>query len=308
MNLISVEDISISMINIIFFYANRYKNNIKVTTDIENKIIGLLFFEPSTRTNYSFQSAIYKTNGKFISYNHDFSSSKKGESDLDTVITMSQYCDLLIIRHPDNDFIYKCSYNNYIETPIVNAGNGSVGHPTQALIDFYTIQENIDFEKDKLHFSFVGDLKYGRAFMSTVLLIDTMCKKNKIIFHFVCNKNTKVNKYLLTKLIHPYQIHHTIESIIEYSDLIYMTRIQKERIHEPKNIIPLQLTQELLNRSKKNLCVLHPFPRNEELPEELDNDSKCKYFEQSKNGLYIRMALLNYIFNERNDDFVFDLI
>ena len=293
-SLISVDNLDKNQIKQIIQDAKSFKNRL-LKCNYRNKIFCIMFFEPSTRTNLSFQTAINKLDAKMIYYDHDMSSSKKGESIYDTIKTVENYCDAIIIRHPENKIVKQCA--EISQVPIINAGNGTGEHPTQALLDLYTILEfndniNNAFQNDKSYsfsVAFSGDLKNSRTVHSLVKLLDKLFLN--IIFYFVSSEKLKLNEDFKMKIENLYYEVDNLESIISKSDVLYMTRIQKERENNElsDNIC---LTQDILNHSKESLIVLHPLPRNNEIPQNLDSDRRCKYFEQVNNGVYIRMSVL----------------
>ena len=297
----SINDFNVEKISMIFDLSNKIKkNNLNNCFDayekekLSNTVFGLLFFESSTRTCLSFESAIHRLNGKVIKLNTDSSSKKKGESDFDTVKTIDKYVDVLIIRHPEKGFISKCK--KFTNKPIINAGDGSGEHPTQALLDLFTIKYY--FKDFPTKIAFTGDIKYSRTIHSLIYLLEKFNKN--IIYYFICDDKLKATdefkNFLEKKVTGRYNYEANINNVINQIDVLYLTRIQKERFEENSNIKYVKLTKEVLSKSKENLIVMHPLPRNDELPENLDNDNKCKYFEQVENGVFVRMALLYYIF------------
>lgn len=297
-NVISINDISIDkVINILNdAYQYKIKKSIKHTNNsLEPYNIGILFFEPSTRTMMSFQSAINRCNGKFIQYFEDSSSEKKGESFHDTIKTFEQYCDLLIIRHPDHN-IFK-NILKYTSIPLINAGDGSTEHPSQALLDLFTIQEHYN-DKDFKSILFVGDLKHSRTINSLIKLLKQIYPELKYYF-------------LSPELLHYDELLENSTVISSYDDciynidVIYMTRIQYERFNTDKSkeywqneIKKIEMTPEQMNKMKPTSILMHPLPRNEELSVLCDSNSRSKYFQQMENGVYVRMALLNYCLND----------
>ena len=305
-SVISIDDISIDKINKIFKIASKYKLNIKnsriLPRDRKNNDslkpfnIGILFFEPSTRTMMSFQSAINRCNGKFIQYYEDRSSVKKGESFHDTIKTFEQYCDLLIIRHPEHNIFSAIS--EYTNIPLINAGDGSSEHPSQALLDLFTIK---DHYKDNLKsILFVGDLKHSRTVKSLIKLL--------------CKTYGELKYYLLSPELLRYDNNSLKNSTIVSSyddcisdvDVVYMTRVQYERfsdINKTKSywqteINKITMTPDVMKNMKPISILMHPLPRNEELSILCDKDPRSKYFQQMENGVYVRMALLNYCLND----------
>jgi aspartate carbamoyltransferase catalytic subunit len=262
---------------------------------LKHKIIGLVFFEQSTRSLLSFQSAILRLGGNHLTFQKDLSSLKKGESINDTIKTIEQFCDALVIRHPEKGFLKKYKENSKI--PILNAGDGDGEHPSQAFLDLFTI---LHFHKTPFKIAFCGDLKHSRTVHSLLKLMDK-------IYEHVTIYLISTSDLILDKEYYPKRnkvVENTsLVDIIETIDVLYMTRIHKER-HDNDNkydneYVNSHLTSDLLERSKKDMIVLHPLPRNEELPEELDNNNKIKIFEQLKCGVYIRMALLDFILNKK---------
>ena len=260
---------------------------------LSNIVYGLLFFEPSTRTCLSFEAAIHRLHGKVIKLHTESSSQKKGETDFDTVKTIENYVDILIIRHPEKNFIHKCK--NFINKPIINAGDGAGKHPTQALLDLYTITYHFDSFPEKI--AFTGDIRHGRTIHSLVYLLEKL--KKEIHYHFICNENVTASDEFKTFLEENvkgrFHYESDIHNVIKEMDVLYFTRIQKERFENHADITYVKLTKYILSESKDKLIVLHPLTRNDEIPEYLDNHQKCKYFEQVKNGVFVRMALLYYL-------------
>ena len=276
---------NVKNINDIMNTARDFKRCNTRETILQNSIFGLLFFEPSTRTCLSFESAIHRLGGKIIKYNSDYSSEKKGESLEDTIKTLNYYVDVFIIRHPEKNIISKIK--KYTNKPIINAGDGDGEHPTQALLDLFTIYEQYPNLPENIVFT--GDIKHSRTIHSLVYLLNSI--KNEICFYFVSEDELQPDKELVKNL--NYKIVSDISSIINIADVLYVTRLQKERFKENnlsvKNII---INDKLISKSKENLIIMHPLPRNEELSCDLDENSKSKYFEQVENGVYVRMAIL----------------
>jgi carbamoyl-phosphate synthase / aspartate carbamoyltransferase len=263
---------------------------------LKGKIIGLYFNEPSSRTYASFYVAVKKLGGDVISLNDSNSSSKKGESLYDTIKCMESYCDLVVIRTSSKDSLEELQ--NRIKIPIINAGDGDGEHPTQALLDVFTIREERG-TVNKTVVSIVGDLKYGRTVHSLVRLLSNY----KITFNFVSinelSLDIDTNRFLEERNI-KYNTYNSINEVIENTDVLYMTRIQKERLNGEvidEEFIEnnLYLTQETLTNAKNNLVIMHPLPRNNEINTNIDNDPRAAYFRQMENGLYVRMALLQLL-------------
>lgn len=295
-HILDVSSLPIKTVEMILQTARQFKHFHIPGDLLKGKIVTTMFFEPSTRTHKSFQCATYRLGGNTLDYNHYTSSAKKGETLRDTITTMSQYSDVIVLRHPLEGTVHKCA--EVADVPIINAGNGSGEHSTQALLDVFTIQSLIPLEMTRsppFHIAFVGDLKHGRTVHSTLQLLDKMY--TGIFFHFVSNEGLHIDKKYTENLRNNHYCEHNLKNIINMMDIIYMTRIQKERntnADRSENI----LTKEILSLAKENAIVLHPLPRNEELPVEIDNDPRCKFVEQMKNGVYVRMAILDYVLSK----------
>jgi len=258
------------------------------------KILATLFFESSTRTKLSFQSAMYKLGGQIIDLPSN-SSKIKGESDADTIQTISKYADILVLRHPKNDIMEYLA--KYSDVPVINAGDGSNQHPTQALIDVYTIKQ-YNSKKEELTIMFTGDLYYSRTIRSLLELL----KLDEFNLDFKLHLISTNKYYPIDKIINISDTKFTcidkdqIDQYIENVDVLYMTRLQEERyIGREIDSRKFIMTKELLNKMKADAIIMHPLPRNEELPEEIDSNYRAKYFQQVKNGLFIRMALIKNI-------------
>ena len=295
-SVINVEQFNRNNLRLLFKNASILKNKVKRDGSLDilrGKTVGLYFEEPSSRTYGSFCVAVQKLGGNVLSINKNTSSSKKGESLYDTLKCFEAYCDLVVIRTSIKDALG--SLKDKINIPIINAGDGDDEHPTQALLDVYTIREERG-TVNNLVVSVVGDLRYGRTVHSLVKLLSIY----NITFNFVSIKELELDEntkmFLESKNI-KYNVYGSIRDIIENTDILYMTRIQKERLADEnidyeylsKN---MYLTQDILTKAKNNIVIMHPLPRNEELNIDIDNDPRAAYFRQMENGLYIRMALL----------------
>jgi aspartate carbamoyltransferase len=306
-SLISIDDITKDNIDIIFKLATKYKvinknsrmrPNQKTNSTLKPYNIGIMFFEPSTRTFCSFQSAINRCGGSFITYIHENSSSKKGESLRDTVKTMEAYCDLLIIRHPEKNIFD--SIKTFTHVPLVNAGDGSGEHPTQSLIDLYTI--NSHFDRKLSSILFVGDLKNNRCVHSLIKLINRYYDNIKIFFLEI--DGLEFDDSIIVKKDNFKRV-KTYDDCISFVDVVYITRIQLERLDQnDPNIITkyknVTMTPEVMTKMKNISIVLHPLPRNYEINPICDNDPRAKYFQNVQNGVFVRMGILNYCMNEFN--------
>jgi aspartate carbamoyltransferase catalytic subunit len=263
---------------------------------LQGKVIASLFFEPSTRTRLSFESAVNKLGGKIIGFSDTSSSSvTKGETLYDTIRTVSNYCDLIVMRHPlEGSARFASEITN---VPIINAGDGANQHPTQTLLDLYSIRKT-QSTLDNLNIFMVGDLKYGRTVHS---LLMAMSKFNTT-YNFIAPEELKMpEEYKLFLENHGlnYYEHRDFTDIISKADIIYMTRVQKERFTDPieyertKNAYVLR--NEFLVNTKENLRVLHPLPRVSEIEQEVDMNPKAYYFTQALNGVFIRQAIITSI-------------
>lgn len=259
----------------------------------EYNILATLFFEPSTRTRFSFESAMLRLGGQIISLEQGISSSiKKGETMSDMSRVISCYADIVVMRHPDNGSVAEFAAKASI--PIINAGDGSNQHPTQSLVDLYTIL----CEKkrlDNLNIAVMGDLKYGRAAHS---FIELMSQYNHNHFLAVSDPGLKLPEQVKAKLkLLKYEEVTSLKSHIEDIDVLYVTRMQKERFTDTDHYPMLQgmypVDNHMLANSKSDLIIMHPLPRVNEIDPEIDQHPAAKYFDQVAYSVYIRMALLS---------------
>ncbi|MDD5529677.1 MAG: aspartate carbamoyltransferase [bacterium] len=265
---------------------------------LTGKIMGTLFYEPSTRTRMSFESAMLKLGGNVISTENakEFSSATKGETVEDTIRVMEGYVDVIVMRHYREGSAERAAQTTTI--PFINAGDGTGQHPTQALLDLYTIQKELG-KINGISIAMVGDLAHGRTVRSLAYLL---AKYKGIKIYFVAPKSVKMNQDI--KL---YLKKHKIEFIEEDSlkvvapkvDVIYQTRIQRERFVEKENLEEYEeahgkyiIDNSILDIMKSNSIIMHPLPRAGEIRKEVDSDPRAAYFRQAQNGLYLRMALL----------------
>jgi len=263
---------------------------------LENFVVATLFFEPSTRTRLSFESAVSRLGGKIIGFTDSSSSSvTKGESLRDTIRTVANYSDLIIMRHPKEG---SARFASEISTvPIINAGDGANQHPTQTLLDLYSIRKT-QGTLDNLHVTFVGDLKYGRTVHSLVIALTNY----NTTFHLVSPEELKlpssVKLHMKEKQL-KYHQYKELNDVIPKSDILYMTRIQRERFSDPLDYEKVKdayiLKNEMLKNTKPNLKILHPLPRVNEIDIDVDANSQAYYFEQALNGVYVRQALIKLI-------------
>jgi aspartate carbamoyltransferase catalytic subunit len=268
-----------------------------VPQKLAGKIVACLFFEPSTRTRLSFETAVLRLGGQLIDMESGSLSSSafKGESVTDTIKIVSGFADLIVIRHPEDGSAEQAAFVSPV--PIINAGDGGNQHPTQSLLDLYTIKKETG-RLQNLMVAMVGDLLYGRTIHSTLTML-SLYPNNKFIF--VAPKQLKLpQKYkdLLKKRKCGFVETENLSEGLKQADAIYMTRVQKERFASKAEYEKLKLAyvfdKKALRQIKKNAVILHALPRVGEIAEEVDKDPRAAYFRQAKNGLYVRMALLVY--------------
>ncbi len=261
----------------------------------EGKKLATLFFEPSTRTRLSFEAAMMELGGNVLGFSSsDSSSSAKGESVADTVKVVSCYADIIAMRHPKEGAPLLASLKS--DAPIINAGDGGHNHPTQTLTDLLTIRR----EKGKLSdvtVGFCGDLKFGRTVHS---LIKALSRYENIRYIMISPVELEIPKYLREEVFEQkgisYEQVRTIDEVIDRLDILYMTRVQRERFFNEADYIRLKDTYILdmpkLKNAKEDLSILHPLPRVNEISVEVDDDPRACYFRQALNGKYVRMALI----------------
>ncbi len=272
------------------FEKNSYRNL------LNGKVIASLFFEPSTRTRLSFESAINRLGGRVIGFSDiDTTSSTKGETLHDTIKIISNYCDLIVMRHPlEGAAKYASEVSN---VPIINAGDGANQHPTQTLLDMYSITKT-QGTLSNLSIAMIGDLKYGRTVHSLIMAM----KYFNPTFHLVSPPELALpNEYknILKENNITFYEHTDMQTVLNESDIVYMTRVQKERFSDlmeyekTKNMYILK--NEILENTKKNMKILHPLPRVNEIQQDVDQNPKAYYFEQARNGVYTRQAIISYL-------------
>ncbi|ANS84445.1 aspartate carbamoyltransferase [Vibrio scophthalmi] len=268
---------------------------------IKNKVIASCFFEPSTRTRLSFETAIQRVGGDVIGFDNagNTSLANKGETLADSIQVISTYVDAFVMRHPrEGAARLAAEFSNGV--PIINAGDGANQHPTQTLLDLYTIAET-QGRLDNLNVAFVGDLKYGRTVHS---LTQALAKFNNIRFFFVAPDALAMPDYICEELDEAgiqYSLHTDMESVIPELDILYMTRVQKERFDASEYVhikSAYILTAALLEGARENLKVLHPLPRVDEITTDVDKTPHAYYFQQAENGVYARQALLALVLNQ----------
>jgi aspartate carbamoyltransferase len=292
--MISSKNVTAKYVNNLFKKADKFKVN-HYTPKWQDKILVNAFFEPSTRTSMSFESAMYRLGGNVINYNQDVSSAKKGESYEDTIKTLSSYGHILVLRHPEKGMVDEA--NKYSNIPVINAGDGDGEHPTQSLLDLYTIHSNFKLNDEYVKVLFIGDIKHSRTIHSLLHLFKNY-NRIKVYFLPYEGKGPDYNMLANTAIAHEQILEDiTIDrrdlDIGEF-DVIYCTRMQSERnseLRRPDFIV----NKELLKDAKENAIIMHPFPRNSELSSDVDDDPRNQYFQQMRNGLYVRMALIDNI-------------
>lgn len=266
---------------------------------LDSKIMATLFYEPSTRTRFSFESAMLRLGGHVISTENasEFSSAIKGESLADTIRIVNFYADIIVLRHPKKGVANLAS--KYSSVSIINAGDGESEHPTQALLDLYTIFSK--FKNPFINFVMIGDLKYGRTIHSLTYLL-TLYKIKKI--YFISPKSLAIPLDLRRHLKKNKVLFEETEDLagsLKNADVIYQTRIQKERFKKiseyQKYFGKFIINKNNLKLLKKEAIIMHPLPRVNEITADVDSDKRAIYFEQAQNGLFIRMALLLWLFS-----------
>jgi aspartate carbamoyltransferase catalytic subunit len=263
---------------------------------LEDFVVASLFFEPSTRTRLSFETAVSRLGGRIIGFSDTSSTSvKKGESLKDTITMVSGYSDLIVMRHPQAGSARYAS--EVASVPVINAGDGANQHPTQCLLDMYSIRKT-QGRLENLQIAFVGDLKYGRTVHSLAMALSQF----NCTFHLVSPPELKlpsvVKSYIKGMNLEYYQ-YTDLNEVIPFADVIYMTRIQRERFSDPIEYEKVKnayiLKNDVLRHSKDNLRILHPLPRVNEIDVDVDDNPKAYYFQQAMNGVYVRQALVSAI-------------
>ena len=298
-HLIEPEDLTIDEINRLIEVGLDMYNNPKVYRKIcDDKILASLFFEPSTRTKFSFDSAMMRLGGNVIGFaDANTSSASKGESLADTIKVMGAYADIIVMRHPKEGAPKLAS--QYSKLPIINGGDGGHQHPTQTLTDLITITKCKGTINGHV-VAFCGDLKYGRTVHS---LIRTLARFGNKKFILISPDELKLPSALKRQLFEKYDVELVevtrMEDVIDDIDILYMTRIQKERFFNEEDYLKLKnsykLTREKLKNAKKDMIVMHPLPRVNEIGYDVDDDPRAVYFEQAEMGVYVRMALISML-------------
>ena len=301
-NLIGIEDFSVEEINeLIEVSKDIMSNKEKYLEKCKGKILATLFFEPSTRTRLSFESAMLSLGGGVLGFSSaDSSSTQKGETLADTIKVVSGYSDIIAMRHPKEGAPIVAANNSNV--PIINAGDGGHNHPTQTLLDLLTISQEKG-RLDNFTIGLCGDLKFGRTVHS---LIVALSRYKNIKFVLISPKELKIPEYLKQDILDKNNIEYieteNLEESIGSLDVLYMTRVQKERFLNEEEYVRLKdvyiLDKEKLEKAKKDLCIMHPLPRVNEISTEIDDDPRACYFRQAEYGKYMRMAIILKLLNE----------
>lgn len=291
-SLVSIDDYTKEEILEVLARAAEFEKNPNCNL-LEGKVIASLFFEPSTRTRLSFETAISRMGGRIVGFTDSSSSSvTKGETLKDTTKMVSNYCDLIVMRHPIEGSARYAS--EVSDVPVINAGDGANQHPTQTMLDLYSIMKT-QGTLENLNIFMVGDLKYGRTVHSLLMALSHF----NPTFHFIAPPELEIPrgyKIFMDKNDIKYFEHTEFNDIINDADILYMTRVQKERFVDPveyekvKNVYILK--NNMLANTKDNLKILHPLPRVNEIAVDVDTNPKAYYFQQALNGVYARQAII----------------
>lgn len=300
-HIISPLDLSLSELSDVLNLAEKIIADPKQYSDCcRGKKLATLFYEPSTRTRLSFEAAMLNLGGSILGFSSaDSSSAAKGESVADTIRVVSSYADICAMRHPKEGAPLVAS--TYSSIPVINAGDGGHNHPTQTLTDLLTIK-NLKGRLDNVTIGFCGDLKFGRTVHS---LINAMVRYEGVKFVLISPDELKIPTYLREEVLDrgniPYEEVKNLEAVMPELDILYMTRVQKERFFNEEDYIRLKdsfiLDAKKMELAKEDMLVLHPLPRVNEIATEVDNDPRAVYFKQAEFGVYVRMALIMTLLN-----------
>ncbi len=299
-HIISIPELSRNELELIVKTAGSLKVDPKPEL-LKNKVIASCFFEPSTRTRLSFETAVQRLGGTIIGFDNGGNTSlaKKGETLADSVQVISSYVDAFVMRHPQEGAARLASEFSK-GAPVINGGDGANQHPTQTLLDLFSIYET-QGRLDNLNVALVGDLKYGRTVHS---LTQALAKFDNNRFFFIAPEALAMPDYICEELDDsgiPYSLHKSMSSVIHELDVLYMTRVQKERFDESEYAhikSAFILSAEHLTDAKDNMKILHPLPRVDEITTDVDKTQHAYYFQQAENGVYAREALLALVLNE----------
>lgn len=295
-HLIDIKDLSVEEIdNLIEVAKDIIDHRENYSHKCDGKILATLFFEPSTRTRLSFESAMLSLGGNVLGFSEASSSSvSKGETVADTISVVGGYSDIIAMRHPKEGAPYVASLKSRV--PIINAGDGGHNHPTQTLTDLLTIKSEKG-RLDNLTIGLCGDLKFGRTVHS---LITAMSRYKNIKFILISPNELKLPEYVKKEVLDKNKIEYVettdIEEYMDQFDILYMTRVQKERFFNEADYIRLKdyyiLNKDKLKKAKEDLCIMHPLPRINEISTDVDDDPRACYFKQTRYGRFMRMALI----------------
>ncbi len=296
-DIISIKDFSREEIDYILKIASAMETVAKSGSDmLRGKMLATLFFEPSTRTRLSFEAAMHKLGGSAIGFAEaEIASVKKGENLADTVRVVEKYADVIALRHPLEGAARLAA--EFAEVPIINAGSGAEEHPTQALLDIYTIWKELGGRIDGLNIALVGDLRYGRTVHSLAYALSLY----DVRLHLVSPESLRMRREVLDTIKERIKVveKRTIEEVLPRLDVLYVTRIQKERFPDAVEYAKVKgsykVDLKLLEDAKKDMIILHPLPRIDEITAEVDTTSHARYFQQVWNGIVTRMTLLALI-------------
>ena len=295
-DIISIEDFSRDEIDYIIRISHTMEPRATKSSDIlKGKILASLFFEPSTRTRLSFEAAMLKLGGSAIGFAEaEITSVRKGENLADTIRTVENYSDIIVLRHPLEGAAKLAA--EFSKIPILNAGSGAEEHPTQALMDLYTIQKEKG-KIDGLKIALIGDLRYGRTVHSLACALSLY----DIELYLISPDTLRMRHGVIRTIKNKIAISEdaNLEKIIPQLDVLYVTRIQKERFPDPAEYAKVKGTYRIdlktLKKAKKDMIILHPLPRVDEIAYEIDSTPQARYFQQIRNGIVVRMTLLSLV-------------
>lgn len=295
-HLLEPRDFTTEELDEIFALANKIIERPENYLDVcRGKLLATLFYEPSTRTRFSFEAAMLRLGGQVIGFSEPNSSSAaKGETIADTIRMISSYADIACMRHPKEGAPKVAAM--YSKIPVINAGDGGHQHPTQTLTDLLTIK-TVKGRLSNLVIGLCGDLKFGRTVHS---LVKALSRYENVKFIFISPQELRIPQYIKTEVLEKNNIEYieteNMEDVMQELDILYMTRVQRERFASEEEYLRLKdcyiLDLDKLKVAKKDMIILHPLPRVNEIAQEVDNDERAYYFEQAKFGMYARMALI----------------
>lgn len=303
-HVISPDNLSLEELEQLFRLASHMEaNGRQYSRLVEGKLLATLFYEPSTRTRLSFEAAMLRLGGTVMGFSNPSSSSvSKGESLADTIRTVSCYADIAVIRHPKEGAPRYAAKHSLI--PIINGGDGGHQHPTQTLTDLLTIK-NFKHHISNNVVGFCGDLKFGRTVHS---LVKALSRYQQITFVFISPPELCMPKHLVAKLReanHQVIEVHSLQDVLPELDILYMTRIQKERFFSEDEYLRLKgyyiLNADTIQSARKDMIIMHPLPRVDEIHPSVDGDPRAVYFHQVRNGMYVRMALISKLLGYQED-------